>query len=179
MDQTLAKQFLTTTFTKNQALRRLRLAKELLELLFFQGANPDDFENTFNKLKAKYSPYFVGQEGLEEDVKFIYTLGPNFFKNFSTVNINDQTALLEKSINDTKNILMYLPFELPEDQVIVLGGWFKKNLGEDTLFEINYDPELIGGCAISYKGIYKDFSLRAKVDENKVKILEVLGGYKR
>ncbi len=179
MNQDLANLFLSKTFTKNQALRRLRLIKELLELLFFQGSNPDDFENTFSKLKAKYSPNFVGQEGLEIDVNFIKELGPDFFKNFSSVNINDQLASLEKAVNDTKTILIYLPFELPGDHIIDIGGWLKKNLGVNTLFEINYDPELIGGLAISYKGIFKDYSLRAKVNENKAKVLEVLGGYKK
>ena len=45
------------------------------------------------------------------------------------------------------------------------------NLKKQVLFDISVDRKLIAGAAITYKGKYKDFSIKPKVNEIITKIL--------
>jgi len=50
--------------------------------------------------------------------------------------------------------------------------WLRENLDQPRLvFDFKVDPSLIGGCAFVYKGVYKDYSLRARISDNKDKII--------
>lgn len=172
----LAKQFLILTFTKSQALKRLRLIKDFLNFQFFQSNNKNNFDKAFNEYEKLFH---TDKLDLEAGKNFwvLKKLGEKFFSIFQAVTVNEQLAQLEKSIKMAKTVILYIPFELPEDQAETLGNWFKTNLGPTSLFEPTLSWKLIAGCALSYNGQYKDYSLMLHIKEqrpNIVKTLQVL-----
>lgn len=45
-----------------------------------------------------------------------------------------------------------------------LKDWVRNNLKKDTLIDMNYDPEVLGGAIVVYNGVYKDYSLSKSLD---------------
>ena len=52
-----------------------------------------------------------------------------------------------------------------------VSGWLFENFKEPILLDLSVDPEIAGGAIVAFKGIYKDYSLRKKMEElfNKTK----------
>ncbi len=46
-----------------------------------------------------------------------------------------------------------------------LHEWTSKNLKSSALLDLTNDPNILGGAQMSFGGIYKDLSLRKKLDE--------------
>lgn len=176
MNKDLVSQFLKTTYTKHQALTRFRILSDFLNFRLFTGnstiSETDSVSEQFNKFKKTYD------RDIERDLKFFLELDPGFFERFKKDNVNTLLPELNKAINTDQICLVYLPFEIPEPEIEKLGLWFK-NISPLQLIEIKYDGGLLGGVALSYKGIYKDFSLRERIKKNQTKIIETLLMFKR
>ena len=67
--------------------------------------------------------------------------------------------------------MVYTPVIIPDETIPELGQKIRATFGT-VLFELRFDPDLIGGCALVWKGVYKDYSLRAKIAEKHKEILE-------
>lgn len=174
MDQAISS-LLSKTYTKNQALATLRLIREFLNYLFFDlqlSSEPSGRIDQF--LKSQNLDPLASQEA-----KILSQLGDDFYKTFSPKNLTTQFKMMEDALSSIQEVIVHLPFEMPEEEVERLGEWFKKNLGEESLFNLNLDPSLIGGAALSYKGVYRDYSLKQKIAENKVKIIQMLVSFKQ
>lgn len=175
MNPNYISQFLTTTYTKHQALTRFRILTDFLNFRLFISSSiseVDSVSNQFNKFKANYD------HNVDLDVKFFSELDPSFFAQFKTDNVNTLLPELSRAINSKEICVIYLPFVLPEPEIEKLGLWFK-GISANQLIEIKYDGGLIGGVAFSYKGIYQDFSLKEKIKENNTKITETLLSFKK
>jgi F0F1-type ATP synthase delta subunit len=170
---------ITTSITKNQAIRRLRVIKDFTNYLLFDANNSQDF----NKVVQNYSQDRLRKHLTDahsaEDLNFIQSLGIQYFSTFTKVSLNEVFGDISKILDQCKIVTIYIPFELPEQELQKIGGWFKENMGNSVLIELSYDPNLIGGCAMSYQGVYKDFSLSEKIHQNKVQILQSLTSYKQ
>jgi len=171
--------FLKDTYTKNQAIRRLRLLTDVLNYKFFDQGNPEDLKSLLVKFKENFLKNSVNPRNFEADFDFLTTLGEGFLKVYLPSHVNLQLKTLESGIDKTRTIIMYVPFELPEGENIKLGLWFKQNFGPTTLYDLIFDPTLIGGCALSSNGVFKDYSLKQKIAEQRSRILEVLSTLKK
>lgn len=183
-------EFLSKTFTKTQALRRIRVVKDFLNnTLFAQNSQPD-FNSQLEQFKKGFfaglekdklaSPENLRKYRIKtQDIEFIAQLGESFFKLFTAVNIDNQVKILAKSIESSQTYLIYIPVELPDEEQDRLGKWFKENVSKECLVEFNYDPDLIGGCAISSNGVYKNYSISQKIHDNKDSIIQALTSYKQ
>ncbi len=69
---------------------------------------------------------------------------------------------------------LLLPRELPDGELEKIVGKLRKSYGPNFLVEIKFQGDLIGGCTMSYKGIYKDYSLHNKIVQNREKIREIM-----
>lgn len=170
-------QIVATCYTKKQSIKRLRLIKDFLNFYFFDLNPQTNFEQAFAE--------FQKQEMLKSsnfslrDVDFLRQLGPLFIKTFQPSSFHLGLEELEKQLTDLKAVSLYLPFELPEVEVERLGIWFKKSLGNSSLFEVIFDPSLIGGAALSVNGIYKDYSLKQKIKDSKDQIARLLTAFNK
>lgn len=90
------------------------------------------------------------------------------------------TDYIEDFIKNLEALSIYFVFVPDEKQIKEVGTWLRGNLKNPRLiFQVKIDPALIGGCAIAYKGVYKDYSLRSKIGENKSKLIEEFRKYFR
>lgn len=174
MDQVISS-LLSKTYTKNQALTTIRLIREFLNYLFFDlqlSTEPSARIDQFLKSQSL-------DPDTSKEAKILYQLGDDFYKAFNPKNLTAQLKIVEEVISSIQEVIVHLPFEMPDEEVERMGVWFKKNLGIESLFNLNLDPSLIGGTALSYKGVYKDYSLKQIVAENKVKVIQMLVSFKQ
>ena len=142
--------FLANTYSTQQIRKRLQALKTALASRFFGGTE---------------------ESILLEEKNWLETLPQSFFQQFSESKMNDQLAQLEKELQGLATIIIYIAFEISEAEINALGVWIKKNIHPQRIFEIKIDPNVIGGCAFSWKGLYKDYSLRSKIELHREDIL--------
>lgn len=147
--------FLEHTYSLSQAKTRLILLKAYLENKFFKP-NPN----------------------LQAD-EWIISLGEDFFKQFNKLNAGILLKELEKKVAKIQKLTIFIAFEMPEPDLEKLGVWVRKNLRSDILIEIKIDPTLIAGASLSFKGVYRDYSLKMRIEENRERILGSFKSYLR
>lgn len=191
LDPKIAVKILEKTYTKNQALRRLRLIKDFINFKFFShtGEKKDLLAvlESFDKVhlsvteaeKLKNNETFSKYRTRVQDIEFLRNLGEEFFGLFRATDLDQQFTELEKVINQTKSFQLYLPIEIPDEEIDRLGRWFKDNAGVNCLMELEYDPNLIGGCSISFNGVIKDYSLSQRLKQSKEEIIQTLASYRQ
>ena len=106
------------------------------------------------------------------DDDWLNSLQPNFYQQFNKDNVYQIFSDLEAKIAQSPKLLVYIPFTAPYQTVAQIGQFIRSLFGKDLLFDTKFNPDLIAGCAISWHGVYRDYSLRAKIDQRKGEILE-------
>lgn len=148
---------LKNTFTILQLNRRIRILKIHLLKAIFGGSKE--------------------QVLTPSDLEWLGSLPQNFLKNFNKDNIYPTLDTVEREISQLPTITIYLPFTSSENISLQIGSYARKAYSNTKLLlEIRYDPSLIAGAALSWRGMYRDYSLRAKIEEKKE---ELLAGFKK
>lgn len=184
----LAQRILAATFTKNQMRKRMRLLKDFVNFKLYQNIDTKkNFTEEVSSFLVKYPLY-------NPDAHWLISLGEDLYTHFKELNTNELLNELTGYLESLQGVVLFLPFELNDEvfyeKMITLGSqksseipirlevevgeWFKKNISPTILFEPSFDPDLVGGCALSINGNYKDFSLRSKILENQDKIINSL-----
>lgn len=193
----ITEHILATSFTKKEALKRLGSLKAFLDFKFFYKNNyqsikqaMDEYSKVTNEEKTKIDKI---------DYAWLYTINEQMFLDFKPENIQQVLSEIEQEIVNQKIVIIYLSFD-PENYQSTLelseiantansfelrdvpheiGNWCKANIDKKILMEIKIDPNIIGGCALSINGVYKDYSVRARMVENKDAIIKSLSEFKR
>ena len=84
---------------------------------------------------------------------------------------------LEKQVKSIQPLIIYLPFEIPEGEVVRIGMKIRTDLGKNLLLNFKVDPTLIAGCAIVWNSQLRDYSARARINQNKPQILSIIKEY--
>ncbi len=153
MDQEILNTLLKDTFTQTSLKHRLRILKTTLLKKIFGSEAPNE------QLSA-------------EDLNWLNSLPASLYEKFNKDNVYQTFEQIETEVNSMPLLLVYLPFEANDQAISQVGGFIRKNFTNLSLFDIKFNPELIAGCALSWKGIYHDYSLKAKIEEKKGQILE-------
>ena len=135
---------LTNTYTIQDLHHRVRLLKSHLENILF------------GHHREELSP---------EDSSWISSLPEIFISQFNKDNIYSSFSEVEGQIKLLSPLVVYLAFEPGQEQIDSIGQWFKKNLAKLPVFEIKIDPGLLGGVALVNGGVYKDYSLKSRIQE--------------
>lgn len=144
---------LQNTYSTSSLKHRLSILKEYLLQIFF---------NAEAKLKLQAS-----------DSAWLKSLSPDFLKNFNKDNVYKLFENLDHQISSMKILTLYITFETDETSLSQIGEMARKTFTNPSLLlDIKYDPKLIAGAAFSWNGLYRDYSLRAKIEERKLVILE-------
>ncbi|MBI2039902.1 hypothetical protein HYT18_02420 [Candidatus Microgenomates bacterium] len=151
MSETILNTILKDTYTLTLLKHRLRVLKNYL------------LNQLFTASKVSLNP---------EDLTWLNSLGPAFYQQFNKDNVEEIFSRLEAEIKKEQLLYLYLPFVAGNQVVSQIGGQIRHIFEKVVLFEIRFDPSLIAGCAISWKGVYRDYSLRAKIDQRKGEILQ-------
>lgn len=176
MEQKILDELLRTTFTV-EAFRKKALAlKKMLQKEIYSGKSDEaaksrsdeGFELGHSSLEG------LGFSESKQFADFDFSLLKGIKNNeFSAIN-----EMLENFMKNMEMMSVYFVFTPSDEQVKEVGNWLRQNLkNQKLIYEVKVDPELIGGCAIAYKGVYKDYSLRARIDGNKEKLMEEFRKY--
>lgn len=152
--QTITDLFLKDSFTRTEALRRLRLFRQFLTDKIFA---------------SKPKSELISQE----DGPWLESLASDALRLINKDNLNQYLDALEQTIVDIKPLVIFLPFELPLGELHALGSKIRSMLGPKFLIDIKLDPSLIAGCALVWGGVYKDFSIKAKIEGQRSEILDI------
>lgn len=149
---------LINTFTLHNLNVRFRLLKDLA------------INKSFSKLNSLTKEQ--QEQNDKENLLWLNSIEDNFFNQFNADNIYQKFDLAEEEIKKLNPLVIYIPFEIPEKDVVNLGIWIRQNFKGIFLFDLKYDPNLIGGIALVWNGIYRDYSLKGKIESEKGQILE-------
>jgi len=149
---------LKDTYSLSQLKHRLRILKSNLLKTFFGG------ENQNLSLTA-------------QDLNWLKSLPSSFYQKFTKDNVYQILGGLEKGIPDLPTLTMYLTFEPDDATMSQIGSVARKTFNSPSLIlDIKLDLKLIAGAALVWKGVYRDYSLRSKIESRKAEIFE---GFKK
>ncbi len=158
MEQPILDIILKDTYSLSQLKHRLRILKSNLLKTFFGGESQDLSLAT-------------------QDLNWLKSLPESFYQKFTKDNIYQILSDLEKEIPNLPTLTVYLTFEPDDATLAQLGSVARKTFSSPSLvLDIKLDLNLIAGAALVWKGVYKDYSLRAKIESKKLEIFE---GFKK
>lgn len=152
---TLVQTFFSTTYSISQARVRLRLIRDYMLNHFFK-----------NDKSIIQDPWLI-------------SLGDSFYQGFSENNVYENLKTIEQEIESLEPLVIYLTFDMPEAEINRLGVWLRENIKTNLVFDIKIDPALIAGAAFSWRGRYKDYSLKASIEDKKERIVKNIKSYIR
>lgn len=148
MDEILAV-ILKETYSLSQLKHRLRILKSNLLQTFFGETH---LEGGPGLLPGGISP---------EDLNWLKSLPREFYQKFTRDNVYKIFSDLDDTAHNLKILTLYLSFEPDNGALSQIGSSARSTFGLPALLlDIKLDPSLIAGTALSWKGVYKDYSLR-------------------
>ena len=152
MDDHLFNKILENAYTLGQLRHRVRLLKEYLYHQIFAATQP----------QPQFEPV---------DSSWLNSLDKTFLAMFNKDNVDKTFENTEATLDTLKPLIIYIAFPPTEELIAQIGFFLRNNLKNHKLFEIRVDPNLVAGCALSFKGIYKDYSLRMLIQSKRAEIL--------
>ncbi|OGM10671.1 hypothetical protein A2159_02435 [Candidatus Woesebacteria bacterium RBG_13_34_9] len=67
---------------------------------------------------------------------------------------------LYRELKKIKEVGLVIAFEPSQDFIDRMSEFLKQIIGSSVILNITYDPYIIGGAQIIYKGVYKDYSFK-------------------
>lgn len=163
MEEKVLNKILENTYTLMEVRRRVNVLKTYLVFKLFDTQNEVDEVNIQSKMSAQFNA---------EDISWLEDLDKRPFEQLNHNNIYIVFNKIEQMINQSSVLNVYLPFEVNSQIKTIFGQHMRKLFGKVILFDIKYDPNIIAGCALSWQGIYRDYSLRKRIQDNKALLLQ-------
>lgn len=157
---------LKNTYSLGQLKHRLRILKANLLKTFFDPTP-----------EVKKSDYTSGANLAPSDLVWLKSLPAGFYQKFTRDNIYKIFSDIENAGGNLSVLTLYLSFEPDESALSQIGSFARKTFNLPyLLLDIKIDPSLIAGTALSWKGVYRDYSLRSQLALKKRELWE---GFKR
>ena len=151
----LFQKILETTYTKRQLERRIKSLQFYISNRLFAPGNAQIQES-------------VG----EQELYWIVSLGEEFYENFTKENMDKLLKEFTAEADKIEPMTIFVACSLPDADLEALGVKLRKKYGSDFLLDVKYDPDLIGGAAVVWKGVYQDYSVKKRIADNRDQILE-------
>lgn len=143
---------------------------ELLNIILKDTFSQVQLKHVMLILRAYLSQKIFGSEAQfsPEDLNRLNSLPDHFYQQF-----NNQNAyqLLDQIGGEAKKItplVLYLAFEPDEATISQICSFARQTFQQPNLIlDVKFNPLLIAGCSLSFRGVYKDYSLKAKIEERK------------
>ena len=156
MDEILGT-ILKDTYSLSQLKYRLRVLKTYLLRIFFGSTSEVNIS--------------------AEDLNWLKTLPQEFYQKFTKDNVYQFFSEFDDAAHNLKILTLYLSFEPDNTILSQIGSFARKAFNFPTLLlDVKLDPRLIAGTALSWKGVYKDYSLRSQLALKKRELWE---GFKK
>ncbi len=154
MEDQIFSAILANTYTARKLQKRLRVLKmSLLSRIF----------GTTNQIGDTTE--------IEEEQDWLSSLSPELLAQINKDTVYPLFEKLETKIKNIEILTVYLALELPKEELARLASVLRSEYGSAFLFDIKFDPNIIAGASVVWKGIYKDYSVRSMIGERKNEIL--------
>ena len=150
---------IANSYTKPQVIKRLSLLHDFLNFWLF--GSQQNLEEALTQFQQK-----------NPDSQLTSAFDSTFLNQFNRANVTERLKELSDRLNQFKVLTISLPVDFPEDQINQIGQYLRTNFKTQLLIEIKIDPMLIAGVGLSWSGSYRDYSLKAKIAQNRNAILE-------
>lgn len=163
MEERILNEILKETFTLDSLRKRVQVLKVILERQIYRPQeNAGDAKSDIEMREAKWLEKF--------DKELLTGMTSNMYSSL--------VEKIDKFVAGINSLTVYFVFIPDEKQIKEVGTWLRTNLDQPRLvFDFKTDPSLIGGCAFVYNGVYKDYSLRARISDHKEQIIEEFRKY--
>lgn len=151
MEDKILDKVLITTYTMSSLRRRLKALKSRLSEQFFGGD--------------------TNKQMVTEEIEWLNTYGIQFLTDFQKETFYQSFTRLEESVAKLKLLTLFVVFEPSEEDMQKIGSWLRDNYQQKIVIDLKLDKELIGGCAMIYNGVYKDYSIRSQIAANHDKLI--------
>jgi F0F1-type ATP synthase delta subunit len=152
MEEKILDKILITTYTMGSLKKRLKALKSRLSEHFFGGDTNKDM--------------------VQEELEWLNTYGVQFLSDFQKETFYQSIGKIEQLVGAIKPLTIYLAFDPKDEQIKQIGTKVRELYTEKIVIDLKYNPELIGGSAFIWNGVYKDYSIRNKILQDKDKILQ-------
>lgn len=152
MEDKILDKILITTYTMASLKKRLKALKSRLSESYFGGDT--------NKAMV------------QEELEWLNTYGVQFLSDFQKESFYQTMTKIEQIVSSIKPLTIYLSFDPSPEQVTLIGTKVREIYTQKLVIDIKYNPELIGGSAFIWNGVYKDYSIRNRIQQDKDKILQ-------
>lgn len=142
----------------------------LAELKTFEKV--EEIQSSIDTLRLRLS----GHSGGNIKQVFENSFGSNFviFEDLlrsQGINFDDPSKVrtfldeLEEQVNAAKHVELTLAYRPDDSAKGELINWLHKNVSEDLVLKLSYDPSIVAGARITYRGKYADYTSRKKLDD--------------
>jgi len=93
------------------------------------------------------------------------------FVNEAKENLHDAESLgkilsgLRMEISNMPVLTVSVAFNLSRDDILDICNWVASNVKKRVLLDFEFDPEVVGGCILSFNGVRKDYSLNSLLED--------------
>lgn len=151
MEEKILDKILITTYTMASLKKRLKALKSRLSEHFFGGD--------------------TNQAMVLEELDWLNTYGVQFLSDFQKETFYQSIGKIEQLVSAVKPLTIYLAFDPGEEQIKQIGTKVRELYAEKLVIDLKFDSELIGGSAFIWNGVYKDYSIRNQIQQDKDKLL--------
>lgn len=153
---------------------------EVLSLILKDTYSLTSLKHRLRILESYFQKAFFGEMQTSpdsplsaQDSNWLKSLPESFYQKFNKDNIYNIFATLNKIDTNIPILTMHLAFEPDDTTLSQIGAFARKTFASSSLIlDIKFDPNLIAGAALSWKGVYRDYSLRAKLEEKRQELSE-------
>jgi hypothetical protein len=152
MEEKILDKILITTYTLSSLKRRLKALKSRLSEQYYGGD--------------------TNKEMVEDEKLWLNTYGVQFLSEFQKETFYQTMGKIEQLVQKITPFTIYLAFEPAEEQVNQIGTKVREMFTQKLIIDIKLDPEIIGGSAFIWNGVYKDYSIRNTLKMDREKLLQ-------
>lgn len=141
----------STIYTKQDLLLFYKEVDQIMTNMFTE---PENFEETASGILAPEKKTAVFNFLKQENVKMN-----------NPVDIKVGLSKIKKIGDNLPIVSLRLAYEPTEAVIKTISSWFIKKLGQKVVIDFSLERSIIGGVYISYNGLYKDYTLKTKVEK--------------
>jgi len=153
------------SFDKGTIIRRIGVARQYLEQVYFTP-NKQPFGDWAPKAGIK-----------PEDIDVLTALDGPFWDSFTRETMYKTIDEMRESIGKLPTIGLYVPHRPNAADELKYGEWLRTNINPELVLDVHVDDGVVGGCAITADGMWRDYSVRYFMRKRRDDIIGILTNY--
>ena len=79
--------------------------------------------------------------------------------------VSEKLSDLKNSLADLAVVKLTLAFEPSESTIDKIITFVRQTLSEKIILEVRFEPKILGGVILEFRGLYRDYTLKSRLDE--------------